>query len=103
MNKQEFKEMLETLHMLAHILIQNGQEEKNHSKWFLGNALGTILIASENQEDIEMLSKVFQKFCDNKRKEAGELEDLAKTLENMPTREIPGIADLLNGTGICLN
>ncbi len=102
-NKQDFNELRKALHMLAHALIAEGQAERNHNKWFLGNALGTILIASEDQKDIERLSKVFEKFCDEKRKEQEVLENLAKNLEDMPTQEIPGIIDLLNGTGICLN
>ena len=46
-NKQDFNELRKALHMLAHALIAEGQSERNHSKWFLGNALGAILIASE--------------------------------------------------------
>ncbi len=102
-SNQDFNELRKALHMLAHVLIKEGQMEKNQSKWFLGNALGTILIASEDPKDMERLSKVFQKFCDEKRKEQEELENLAKNLDDMPTQHIPGIADLLNGTGICLN
>ena len=102
-NKQDFNELRKALHMLAHVLIAEGQAEGNPNKWFLGNALGTILIASEDRKDIERLSEVFQKFCEDKREEQEVLENLAKNLEDMPTQDIPGITDLLSGTGICLN
>lgn len=102
-NNQDFNDLKKALHLLAHALIVEGQAERNHSKWFLGNALGAILIASEDQKDIERLSKVLEKFCDEKRKEQEDLENLFKNLENTPAQDIPRIADLLNGTGICLN
>ena len=102
-NNQDFNDLKKALHLLAHALIAEGQAERNHSKWFLGNALGTIIIASEDQKDIERLSKVLEKFCDEKRKEQEDLENLVRNLENTPTQNIPGITDLLNGTGICLN
>ena len=102
-NNQDFNELRKALHMLAHVLIAEGQAEGNRNKWFFGNALGTILIASEDQKDIERLSKVFQKFCEDKREKQEVLENLAKNLEDMPTQDIPGITDLLGGTGICLN
>lgn len=102
-NNQDFNDLKKALHLLAHALIAEGQAERNHSKWFLGNALGTIVIASEDQKDIERMSKVLEKFCDEKRKEQEDLENLVRNLENTPTRDIPGIADFLNGTGICLN
>ena len=102
-NNQDFNDLKKALHLLAHALIAEGQAERNHSKWFLGNALGTIVIASEDQKDIERMSKVLEKFCDEKRKEQEDLENLVRNLENTPTRDIPGIADFLSGTGICLN
>ena len=102
-NPQSYNELKQALHLLAHALIAEGQAEKNHGKWFLGNALGTILIASESKEDILKLSETFQKFYDAKRKEEENLENLAKNLDEMPTQNIPGITELLNGTGICLN
>ena len=102
-NNQDFNDLKKALHLLARVLIAGGQAERNHSKWFLGNALGTIIIASEDQKDIERMSKVLEKFCDEKRKEQEDLENLVRNLENTPTQNIPGITDLLNGTGICLN
>ena len=102
-NNQDFNDLKKALHLLARVLIAGGQAERNHSKWFLGNALGTIIIASEDQKDIERMSKVLEKFCGEKRKEQEDLENLVRNLENTPTQNIPGITDLLNGTGICLN
>ena len=102
-NNRDFNELKKALHMLAHALIVEGLAERNHSKWFFGNALGTILIASESKEDIEMLSETFQKYCDMKRKEVEDMEKMAENLDKMPTQEIPGISELLKGTGICLN
>jgi len=102
-DSQSFKELKQALHLLAHALIAEGQAEKDHGKWFLGNALGTILIASEDEKGIKKLSEVFQKYCDAKRKEQEDLENLAKNIDQMPTQHIPGITELLGGTGVCLN
>lgn len=102
-NSQSFKELKEALHMLAHVLIAEGQAEGDHGKWFLGNALGTILIASEKKEDIQKLSGPLQEYCQGKRDEEEQLEKVIKNLGKMPIQKIPGISDLLNGTGVCLN
>jgi len=102
-NNQDFNELKKALHMLAHALIQDGIENKDHAKWFLGNSLGAILVASEDNEDILKLSEIFKNFCDGKRKELEEMEDLAKKVDEMPIQNIPGITDLLTGTGVCLN
>lgn len=102
-NNQDFNELRKALHMLSYVLIEEGQSEENRNKWFLGNALGTILIASENRKDIERLSDELQKYCEDKRKEQEILENFVKELEEIPFKDIPGITDLLGGTGICLN
>lgn len=102
-NNQDFNELRKALHMLAQVLIQEGKITQDRNKWFLGNALGTILVASESKKDIEKLSPHFQKFCDAKRKEMEDLEEIIRTINETPANEMPGITELLGGTGVCLN
>lgn len=93
---------------LSNTLIQEGTVEGNYEKWFVGNSLGTIIIAAENGDDMKKIAEFFYEYCERKRKEyeiaeAEDIQKLAIKIDNIPTREFKGLNDLLDGTGICLS
>ena len=93
---------------LSNTLIQEGTVEGNYEKWFVGNSLGTIILAAENGDDMKKLADFFYEYCERKRKEyeiaeAEDIQKLAIKIDNMPTREFKGLNDLLDEAGICLS
>lgn len=100
---KEFARLKNTLFTLSEQLIKEGNQGGDIKKWFLGNALGTILLVCENNDDINKISILLHSYCEEKRSEMQELESLEKEMEKMDTREIPGMFDLLSDAGINLN
>lgn len=100
---KDFQSLKKTLLQLSDHLIKDGEESDDIQKWFLGNALGTIIMASESMEGIKFLTEPMKEFCEMKRGELEELESLEKEMNSMKTSEIPGISDLLLDAGISLN
>ena len=106
--KNEFLDLKLRIITIANNLINVSMVERDYEKWFLGNSLGTIIMAADNNADMEEIAKFFEDFCERKRvehniAEAENIQKLAEKINNMPTREFKCITDLLDGTGVCLN